>query len=125
MSAPAPQESVQQQWTARLSAARGRADAADGLVRVEVDGTGEVLDLSIEPKAMRLPSVDLAAAVRQALSEARAEARAQLAKAPPVTPSADVVDMQRALTEIGMDAQRRLGEFAAIAQQLSARLDWA
>ncbi len=122
-STPAPQDAVQQQWRDRAAAARGSAEAADGLVRVEVDGSGAVTDLVLEPKAMRLPSADLAAAVRQAIGDAQSAARAELEKAPPMAATVEVADMQRALTDISSDARRRLGEFAAIAEQLTARLD--
>lgn len=122
-SAHAPDEPLSTQWADRLSAARGTAAAAGGLVHVEVDGSGEVVDLVLDAKAMRLPSTDLAAAIREAISEARTRARAQLETAPPIAPPLDLVEMQRTLTGISDDARRRLDEFAELAQQLTARLD--
>lgn len=105
----------------RLAEARGTGEAAGGLVRVEVDGTGDIVDLVIESKAMRLASQDLAAAVRAAFRSARAATQQVLAETAPTPP--DLGRMQAALNEIGFDAQRRLSELTAIAQDLSSRLD--
>ncbi|MDP9793775.1 DNA-binding protein YbaB [Catenuloplanes nepalensis] len=63
----------------RLAEVRAGADAAGGLVRVEVDGAGQVTDVWFDPRAMRLASADLAEAVLAALRQAQAAAREQAA----------------------------------------------
>jgi DNA-binding protein YbaB len=107
--------------TAALTSARGTGEAADGLVHASVDGTGDLLDLVIEPKAMRLPSEDLAAAIKTAVAEARAAARTEVAENQP--PAPDLSGLRGLVETLGNDAQRRMDEFARVADQLSARLD--
>jgi DNA-binding protein YbaB len=110
---------------ARLSAVRGRGSAADGLVSVEVDGTSDIVELVIEPRAMRLPSVDLAAAIREAFRSARGAAQEALATAgqEQATAIADPDQLRSTLDDIQFDAERRLSELTSIAQDLSNRLD--
>jgi DNA-binding protein YbaB len=103
---------------ARLAAVRGRGTAADGLVSVEVDGTSDIVDLVIEPRAMRLPSVDLAAAVREAFRGAREAAQEALAVAGQEQATAIAT-----LDDLQFNAERRLAELATVAQDLSTRLD--
>ncbi|MEP7020180.1 MAG: YbaB/EbfC family nucleoid-associated protein [Pseudonocardiales bacterium] len=112
--------------TAGFDNIQARGDAANGLVRVEVSGAGEVTDLVIEPKAMRLPSSDLSAALRSAVNEALAAARdqvADVAKAVPAPP--DMARLTRMVEDLGQLAQRRMDEFSTAASELSARLDRA
>ena len=109
----------------RLAEARGTGQAANGLVRLVVDGTGDLVELVIEPRAMRLASVDLAAAVREAFHAARDAAREALAASAP-TPSAQVEQLGAAgatLAQLGLDAQRRLDEMTSVVRDLSTRLD--
>lgn len=108
-------------WELRVQAARATARDKDELVTVEVDASGEVLGLTLEPKAMRLPREDLAAAIARAVNDAGKAARAELGAAPPAAPL-DLTTMQRTLTELGLDAQRRLGDFAEVARVLTDRL---
>lgn len=110
---------------ARLSAVRGRGSAADGLISIEVDGTSDIVELVIEPRAMRLPSVDLATAVREAFRTARGAAQEQLATLgqEQATAVADPDQLRSTLDDIQLDAERKLSELTAIAQDLSSRLD--
>jgi DNA-binding protein YbaB len=110
---------------ARLAAVRGRGSGADGLVSVEVDGTSDIVGLVIEPRAMRLPSVDLAAAVREAFRAARGAAQEELATAGQerATAIAAPDELRATLDDIQFDAERRLSELTSIAQDLSSRLD--
>jgi DNA-binding protein YbaB len=108
---------------AQVSAA---GEAANGLVRVKVDGTGAITDLVIEPKAMRLASEDLADAVREAFGQARADVQQQLTSSPPsqVRSASEVDDdLRLTLDEIGSGAQRTLAELTATVDALSRRLD--
>lgn len=52
----------------------GRAEAADGLVSVEWTPQG-LADLHLDPRALRLPSADLAEQIKQAIAAATAELR--------------------------------------------------
>ncbi|MER7458133.1 YbaB/EbfC family nucleoid-associated protein [Micromonospora sp. NPDC126480] len=111
------------QFLGRFTGTRATAEAADGLVRLVVDGTGDLLELDLDPRAMRLPAVDLAAAIRAAFATARAEVQAalqeQLAAAPPALPDG----LGPLLDEVGTGAQRRLDDLTATAQQLADRLN--
>jgi DNA-binding protein YbaB len=110
---------------ARLAAARGRGTAADGLIAVEVDGTSDIVELTIEPRAMRLPSTDLAAAVREAFRTARGAAQESLAARQDERDGLAALPEQvrGTLDELQFDAQRRLTELTSIAQDLAGRLD--
>jgi DNA-binding protein YbaB len=110
----------------RLASVNSAGEAANGLVRVRVDGTGDITDLVIEPKAMRLPSEDLAAALREAFGQARAAVQEQLAANPPqAVGSAEAArdNVRATLDEIGSGAQRTLAELTATVDGLSRRLD--
>jgi DNA-binding protein YbaB len=52
-----------QENAAVVAALEGIGEAADGVVKVTVGPTGALKDVVLEPKAMRLPSMDLAAAI--------------------------------------------------------------
>lgn len=105
-----------------LAQVSASGEAANGLVRVKVDGTGDITDLVIEPKAMRLPSEDLAAAVRDAFGQARAGVQQQLTAHPPGPVAVDD-NLRLTLDEIGSGAQRTLAELTATVDALSRRLD--
>ncbi|MFG2057728.1 YbaB/EbfC family nucleoid-associated protein [Micromonospora sp. NPDC048930] len=107
----------------RFTAVRGVADAADGLVHVEIDGTGELLALDLDPRAMRLPAVDLSAAIRQAFRDARAQVQGQLQEQLGGQPPALPEGLGSLLNDLGFSAQRRLDDMAAAAQQIADRLD--
>lgn len=106
----------------RLAEARGSGEAAGGLVRAEVDGTGDLVGLVIEPKAMRLASEDLAEAVREAIGLARTQVRESLAEMAPEPGRALGGDVGTTLARLGTEAQSRLGEMTALARELSDRL---
>jgi DNA-binding protein YbaB len=106
----------------QLSALRGTGTAADELVRASVDGTGTITDLVIEPRAMRLTSVDLACEIRTAISAARQDAEAQLTETSPGPAAPDVAALQQLLTDVDTAARQRLDQFVRFADELSARL---
>lgn len=106
----------------RLSELRATGEAADGLVSVELDGTGAVQELTIEPKAMRLASADLAAALTEALAIAHASVRERLADlTSSLTPSP--ADVDATLQEITVDARVRLQEMTSLAHHVADRLE--
>jgi DNA-binding protein YbaB len=105
---------------------RARGEGANGLIRVEVSGAGQVTELVVEPKAMRLPSAELSEAVRAALNAALSSAREQVmaaAKALPTPP--ELGRLTELVDGLGLLAQRRMDEFSTAAAELSARLDRA
>ncbi len=107
----------------RFTAAQATAEAADGLVRLTVDGTGDLVELALDPRAMRLSSADLAEAIQEAFRVARADVQAviqeELTAVPPPLPA----DLGPLVDEIGNGAWRRLDDLTATAQQLADRLN--
>lgn len=65
---------------AKLAEAVGRGEAADGHVLVEYTAAG-LRELTIDPRAMRMTSEELAEAVKEALGAAVQDFRAQSAQA--------------------------------------------
>jgi DNA-binding protein YbaB len=63
----------------RIAEVRGRGEAADGKVVVELSPTGALAGLTIDPRAMRLGSDELAAAILEAAGEAARDVEEGLA----------------------------------------------
>lgn len=101
---------------------RGHGEAADGRVRVDVNGTGDIEDVQLDPKAMRLPSEDLAAAFKEAFTAARADVKEQLSETTPPF-QALPEDIRETLDDLQFVADRRLNQFAEMADDLAARID--
>lgn len=57
-----------------IAAVRGRGEAAEGRVVAEVTPAGALAGLTIDPRAMRLGSADLAEAILEAAAEAARDA---------------------------------------------------
>ena len=103
---------------AAYQAIRGSGEGAHGRVQVVVDGSGDIVELTIDPKAMRLSSQDLAAAVLEAFRSARGEAQRAAAESPPFLLA--VPDDARAkLTELSALAQRNLDGIDRLADSLA------
>jgi DNA-binding protein YbaB len=102
---------------------RASGEAADGLVAVEVDGGGQVLDVTLDPRAMRLPASELAEAVKTALRQAQASARSQVeeiaGRVAARIPSRET--LAATLDEVNASAERRMNEFSAALYDLSRR----
>ncbi|WP_020576435.1 YbaB/EbfC family nucleoid-associated protein [Actinopolymorpha alba] len=64
----------------QFASLRGVGEAADGRVRVEVMAGGSVQGLELDPRVMRMPSEDLAAAVLEAIHAATSDASEKLAE---------------------------------------------
>ncbi|MBM0225875.1 MULTISPECIES: YbaB/EbfC family nucleoid-associated protein [Micromonospora] len=107
----------------RFTAARGSGDAAGGLVHVELDGTGDLTALDLDPRVMRLPAEDLAAAIREAFGTARAALQAALQEQLAAQPVTLPQGLGPLLNDLGFGAQRRLDDLTAAAQQIADRLD--
>ncbi|HEY3631743.1 MAG TPA: YbaB/EbfC family nucleoid-associated protein [Jatrophihabitantaceae bacterium] len=123
MNAPTPASAGIAGLDERIAAIRGTAQGQDGLITAVVDGRSELVELTFEPKVMRLPAEDLAAAVRDTVNEARTAAQAQLrqvlADNPVQLPGADT--MRAELNELGVSAERRLNEMSNLLGDLLKR----
>jgi DNA-binding protein YbaB len=107
----------------QIGSIRASGEDADGLVRVEVDGAGQVIDLVLDPRAMRLGAPELAEAVKSALQQAQAAARSeaeeQVRRLGEALPSRD--RLTATLEEATTSAERRLNEFSTAMYDLSRR----
>src|SRR5690349_14551559 len=68
----------------RLAAIRATAESADGLIRVTVSGTGELVELRLDPRIHRWPDStalarDITETMRRAAGQARVEGLAAAA----------------------------------------------
>jgi DNA-binding protein YbaB len=109
-------------FSANITAIRAQGEASNGLVRLTVDGTGEITELVIDPKAMRMSSEDLASAVQAAHRDARAGARTAVQhEAAQVTQG--LGSLSSLLESVGADAQRRMADFARAADDIASRID--
>ena len=109
-------------FSANITAIRAQGEASDGLVRLTVDGTGELTELVIDPKAMRMSSDDLAAAVQAAHRDARAGARAAVQREA-AQATQDLGSLSSLLESVGTDAQRRMTDFVRVADDIASRID--
>lgn len=109
----------------RLKTLRGEGSAADGLVRAEVDGTGHILDLVFDPAALRMSPNELADAVKAAVGQAQDAAQSQaadaLAGATPGLPDRD--GLAATLSELGVQAERRMSEFSTAMYDLLRQVE--
>ncbi|NJP93318.1 YbaB/EbfC family nucleoid-associated protein [Nonomuraea sp. FMUSA5-5] len=107
----------------RFAELREVAAAANGLVKVEVDGTSDLVGLTIDPRAMRLPSEELAAAVKEAFGRARAAAQERAMQAVPDALRQETSELTALLKDIEADARGNMNEILVAAGELTARLD--
>lgn len=107
----------------QIGSIRTTGEDDDGLVRVEVDGGGQVMDLTLDPRAMRLRAPELTEAVKTALQRAQAAARSELESQirhrGEVLPSRD--RLAATLEEATVSAERRFNEFSTAIHDLSRR----
>lgn len=96
----------------------GSAEVAGGLVSASVTATGEVVEIGLQPKAMRLASDDLAAAIVEAIAAARAEARPGV-----FPPNDDLAGLRAELGRVGAHAEQRIAELGNLVRDISARVD--
>jgi DNA-binding protein YbaB len=97
--------------------------AANGLVKVTVDGTSDLVELVIDPRAMRLPSEELAAAIKEAFGRARAAAQERAMQAVPDVLRQETPELTALLKDIEADARGNMNEILLAANELTARLD--
>lgn len=105
---------------ANLRELRGQGSTADGLIRAEVEGTGRLVDLMLEPAVLRMSPIELANRVKVAVNRAQEDLAARvaehLAEAPSVPPDQD--RLARILSELAVEADRRTGEFSTAMDDL-------
>ncbi|TMR96948.1 YbaB/EbfC family nucleoid-associated protein [Nonomuraea basaltis] len=107
----------------RFAEMRETAVAAKGLVKVEVDGTSDMVGLEIDPRAMRLPSHELAAAIRDAFGQARTAAQDRATQAIPEALRQETPELNSLLQDIKTDAHSSMNEILVVANELTLRLD--
>ena len=105
---------------AALADIRGDGEAADGRVQVVVDGTSNLIGLTLDPDALGLGADELAAAIAAAFAQARtaAQTQARTAAALPA-PAIDAAALSR-LGELGAQSLERIQQLMATAQRLGA-----
>ncbi|MEQ4719789.1 YbaB/EbfC family nucleoid-associated protein [Nonomuraea sp. B19D2] len=107
----------------QFTALRETAVAADGLVKVEVDGISDLVGLEIDPRAMRLSSDELAAEIRDAFGRARAAAEERATQAAPEALRQETPELTALLEDIKSDAHAQMDEILVVANELTMRLD--
>ncbi|WP_043639020.1 YbaB/EbfC family nucleoid-associated protein [Nonomuraea candida] len=107
----------------RFTELRETATAANGLVKVEVDGTGDLVGLRIDPRAMRLPSEELSGAIRDAFGRARAAAQERATEAIPEALRQESPELTALLQDVKADAHSSMNEILVVANELTMRLD--
>jgi DNA-binding protein YbaB len=105
----------------QLKDLRGEGSAADGLVWVQVDGSGQLTDLVFDTEAPHLLSTaELAAAVKAAILQAHAAVQPQLAQlvagTAPALPGHD--QLADALSQASLVAERGLNEMTTMVYDL-------
>lgn len=108
---------------AKLNAVRGTGLSNDELITVVLDGTSDLIDLSLDSKVMRLPSEDIAAGIKQAFAKAREAVQVETKAA-----SADALkplstEAMARLTQVSEESLKRLSDLAGIAQSISDRMN--
>ena len=106
-----------------LADIRGEGEAAEGRIRVVVDGTSDLVSLVLAPESMRLGADELADAIASAFAIARetaqGKARAAAAALPPAAVDAEALAR---LGDLGAQSMQRVEQMMAAVEQLSARL---
>jgi hypothetical protein len=97
----------------------GTGEALDGKLRITVT-SGKVSDVTLEPRAMREASEDLAAAIQVAVNQAIEAHNAQLAAGLPGTPSVD--ELSRTLDDITSDSTRAIAQAGESMRQAMANV---
>jgi hypothetical protein len=87
----------------------GTGQALEGKIQVTVSG-GRVSQVQLDPRAMRIPSEDLAAAFRDAANAAIDDQNSQASAGLPNVPSVD--QLSRTLNEISADSVRAMEQAA-------------
>lgn len=108
---------------AALGEIRGEGETADGRVRVVVDGTSNLISLTLSPESKRLGVEDLEQAISAAFALARTSAQSQARTAAATLPSAAVdAEALARLGDLGAQSLARVQQMMAAVEQISARM---
>ncbi|MBE7186736.1 YbaB/EbfC family nucleoid-associated protein [Jatrophihabitans endophyticus] len=94
----------------------GRAETADGRVVVEFEHGKGLTTLELDPKAMRMPSEDLAAAIKQAITEANEDLRWKVAEAVSASGAPTAVSAEEAQAQMAAVREQLLSHGRAAAE---------
>lgn len=104
---------------------RGRAESDDGLVVAAFSATEGFHGLVLDPRAMRLPSVDLAESIESVARAAREDferQRREIVGRLGGSPAVDVDAAQREIAEVTQAATKGLGDMQALFDQFRHRM---
>jgi DNA-binding protein YbaB len=108
----------------RLAAARQEASSPDETVTAVVDGTGRLVELRLDAKAMRLAAERLATTITTTVQAAQDSARAALGDlVAPTRPTADLAGLADLATSLQSTAAGRLEEITAALDRLTRGRD--
>lgn len=94
----------------------GRATTADGKVVAEFAHGKGLTTLEIDPKAMRMPSTDLADAVKQAIHDANEDLRWKVAEAVAASGVTTTMSPEQAQAQVAAMREQLLGQGRAAAE---------
>jgi DNA-binding protein YbaB len=108
----------------RLAAARQEASSPDETVTAVVDGTGRLVELRLDPKAMRLAAERLATTITATVQAAQDSARTALGDlVAPTRPPADLAGLADLANTLQSTAAGRLEEITAALDRLTRGRD--
>lgn len=116
----------------KINELRGEAASQDKRVRVVVTAQGGVSELLIDPRAMRMRSVDLAETIKSLIVEATADLRGQMSDlmgeiygddANPMKLAENQELMQQKIREAGERYQRTLNDATTELERIAKDLD--
>jgi DNA-binding protein YbaB len=97
----------------------GKGEAADGMIRVIARPGGRLADLELDPRAMRMDSVTLAAAILTAANTALADLQERL-RASLIAPDLHALASQ--LKEVQQESTRQMSGFLQALTDTQARI---
>lgn len=105
-------------------------EAEQGRVRMELDSTGDLVGVTIDPRARRLDSDDLAAAILTAFQQARSALHDRLVMEPfrdraeqqTDQESDQESDQEAELRDALADAERRIGTLTEMAAEFNSKI---
>lgn len=107
----------------RIKEAVGKGEAAEGRIRAEYKSEGGLTALDLDPRALRLPAVELSAEIRAAVNAAAEDFQRQVREASssmfkmPENP-ADAIDVSGALASLDKISNGFAGQMKELAREL-------
>ncbi|GAA5062466.1 DNA-binding protein YbaB [Thermocatellispora tengchongensis] len=97
-----------------LDAVTGEGSGADGLARAVVDGSGGIIEITLEPRIMRLDSRSIAEAVTEAVRQAQQEARRR---------TEELVRAATGAADLSLDPEQIRRRFEELGESFTGLLD--